>query len=70
MIVNDIEQLEDLLNKDQVTPNQANKILIKSLGLFDISVGNEIITKEHNKKVFHTMKVNNEKAIEVKISSK
>ena len=46
MKINSIEELEELLNNEKVTPNQANKILIKSLGLLDVSFGEEKLSKE------------------------
>jgi len=46
MIISSIEQLEELLNNKQVTPNQANKILIKSLGLLDVSFGKTELSKK------------------------
>jgi hypothetical protein len=56
MKINSIEELEELLNNDQVTPNQANKILIKSLGLLDVSFGEEKLTKESVLKEIEVLK--------------
>ena len=57
MIINNIEELEELLNNEQVTPNQANKILIKSLGLLDVSFGEEKLSKESVLKEIEALKV-------------
>ena len=56
MKINSIEELEELLKNDQVTPNQANKILIKSLGLLDVSFGEEKLTKESVLKEIEVLK--------------
>jgi hypothetical protein len=57
MKINSIEELEELLNNEQVTPNQANKILIKSLGLLDVSFGEEKLSKESVLKEIEVLKV-------------
>jgi hypothetical protein len=46
MVVNKIEEVEELLYTDKITPNQAIEILIKSLGLFDVRFGEVTLTKE------------------------
>lgn len=57
MIINNIEELEQLLLNDKITPNQANKILNKSLGLLDVSFEDETITKEQVLKEIEVLKV-------------
>lgn len=57
MIINNIEELEQLLLNDKITPNQANKILNKSLDLLDVSFENETITKEQVLKEIEVLKV-------------
>lgn len=57
MIINNIEELEQLLLNDKITPNQANKILNESLGLLDVSFENEIIIKEQVLKEIEILKV-------------
>lgn len=56
MIISSIERLEELLNNKQVTPNQANKILIKSLGLLDVSFGKTELSKESVLKEIEVLK--------------
>ena len=57
MIINNIEELEQLLLNNGITPYQANKVLIKSLNLLDVSFGNETITKEQVLKEIEVLKV-------------
>ena len=56
MEINNINELEQLLLIDKITPNQANKILIKSLGLLDVSFGEEKLSKESVLKEIEVLK--------------
>jgi hypothetical protein len=56
MEINNINELEQLLLIDKITPNQANKSLIKSLGLLDVSFGEEKLSKESVLKEIEVLK--------------